>query len=324
MEVYVSRVQNLKEFLESKEPELLTAQLAVRHDLGSMFGGPSIDILNNVPLSERWEVVTQKRDDSDAIKYVFDKTHEALGSTLGELKERAEKAKRVEEIADAMRASGLKRDELAAAVEVKRGAEPPKRAKPAPRESKVYDLGHESFMVVEFDAVTDVDFEAFCALPYEQTQITLYGKTHDTPRLQKLYGVANYAFSTYKMVAEPIIPPPVQACIDYARLKYPKFEWNGALVNYYADGNNYIAAHSDDEKDLQSGAPILSFSFGATRTFRITKKNKEEKYRLDVPTESGSMIAMCGQMQKFFKHEIVKAPKIAGRRINVTVRCFKN
>ena len=32
--------------------------------------------------------------------------------------------------------------------------------------------------------------------------------------------------------------------------------------------------HSDDERDLVPGAPILSFSFGSTRTFRVTKKTE--------------------------------------------------
>jgi hypothetical protein len=35
------------------------------------------------------------------------------------------------------------------------------------------------------------------------------------------------------------------------------------------------------------------------------------------------MIAMCGDMQKQYKHEITKTTKKIGPRINVTIRSFK-
>jgi len=34
------------------------------------------------------------------------------------------------------------------------------------------------------------------------------------------------------------------------------------------------------------------------------------------------MIAMCGDMQKEYKHEITKTAKPVSPRINVTIRCF--
>jgi alkylated DNA repair dioxygenase AlkB len=39
------------------------------------------------------------------------------------------------------------------------------------------------------------------------------------------------------------------------------------LINYYANGNNYIGYHSDDERDLKSNGVIASLSLGASRDF---------------------------------------------------------
>jgi alkylated DNA repair dioxygenase AlkB len=114
--------------------------------------------------------------------------------------------------------------------------------------------------------------------------------------------------------------------MNHAKETYPEFNWTGALVNFYADGTQYIGKHADDERDLVAGAPILSYSFGAIRTFRIRDK-KTNEIKIDVPTHDNCMIAMCGNMQKQFTHEITKlSGKKAtelGKRINVTVRCLK-
>lgn len=184
-------------------------------------------------------------------------------------------------------------------------------------------LSATSYMLFRQSAI-ECSKEEFAAqwdlCPTERQVVNVYGPK-PIPRFQKLYGEAGYSFSGLTLVPEPVIPPLVERCLEYARIHWSNFAWNGALVNYYADGTQYIGAHSDDEKDLQGGAPILSFSFGAVRTFRV-KQKVTKKTRVNIPTEHGSLIAMYGEMQKDFTHEVPKTKK-AGPRINVTVRCFK-
>jgi alkylated DNA repair dioxygenase AlkB len=172
----------------------------------------------------------------------------------------------------------------------------------------------------EFDEFWDIH-------PLEHWEIMMFGKPIKIPRFQKLYGKTKftYKFSGTSMPADPIVPDLVQKCFDFAIEKYPKLKWNGALVNWYADGSHYIGAHSDDEEDMVDHTPILSFSFGGIRTFRIKKKtdaNDNEVEKMDFPTEDCCMIAMCGSMQKEYKHEITKTKKFVKPRINITVRCF--
>jgi len=84
--------------------------------------------------------------------------------------------------------------------------------------------------------------------------------------------------------------------------KFFKTDFNGILVNKYSDGNDYIGAHSDDEKCL-SDVGVVSISYGCTRKFRIRDKNSK-KIIGDIPTKPNEMIQMGGNFQQEFTHEI--------------------
>ncbi len=167
--------------------------------------------------------------------------------------------------------------------------------------------------------------EMWATIPETRNQIKLYGKTHDVPRFQKLFGDASYSFSGITLQPEPEIPALVERCLAFARDKYPAFEWTGALVNYYPDGNSCIGAHSDSEADLVKGAPICSFSFGGERALRIKYRGKGADVlvrKADVPCPDGSALIMGGDMQREFTHELPRTKRLVRSRINVTVRSF--
>lgn len=196
----------------------------------------------------------------------------------------------------------------------------------------MFNLSAKSWIQVTEKAVdvSDEDVQAMWdACPKTRDHITIYGKTHPLPRFQKLFGEARYKFSGIQLVPDPVIPALVQRCLDYAREKYPELSWNGALANFYPDGESYISPHSDDERDLTKGAPILSFSFGGVRTFLVQAKEKhlDKAYATEIkfPTKHNSLIVMGGGIQTEFTHGIPKTTKrdgVAKRRINVTVRAF--
>jgi alkylated DNA repair dioxygenase AlkB len=164
--------------------------------------------------------------------------------------------------------------------------------------------------------------------PTVHNKVKVFGKEHDIPRFERLYGTKPYSYSGITRMPEPVIPPLVQRCLDYAKEHHkPEEQWNGALVNWYMSRHHSIGAHSDDERDLVSGAPILSFSFGGARTFRIKKrkhvKETDAKEKLDIQTGHGMILAMCGNMQKEFTHEVTKTAKPVEPRINITIRAFR-
>lgn len=94
--------------------------------------------------------------------------------------------------------------------------------------------------------------------------------------------------------------------------------YNGILINKYKDGNDYISAHSDNEKDLEK-TNIISISFGSSRKFRIRDKNNKKIIK-DFIINSYDMIVMGGNFQEEFTHEIPIEKKIKDERISFTFR----
>ncbi len=95
-------------------------------------------------------------------------------------------------------------------------------------------------------------------------------------------------------------------------------KFNGILVNYYIDGNEYIGKHSDDEGNLGVEG-VIAISYGAIRKFRIRDK-KTNKIIQDIPTDPTKIIQMCGDFQKEFTHEIPVEKKVKEPRYSFTFR----
>ncbi len=94
--------------------------------------------------------------------------------------------------------------------------------------------------------------------------------------------------------------------------------YNSCLLNLYHNGNEGMAWHSDDEKDLQENGAIASLSFGAERKFSF--KHKQNKETISVLLEHGSLLIMKGATQKNWLHRLPPTKKISTPRINLTFR----
>lgn len=185
-------------------------------------------------------------------------------------------------------------------------------------------LGKNTIIKVIKQAIEDpqVD-ELFSYKPDTRDEIKIFGKTVKLPRYQKLYGEGTYKYSRMTMVADPNVPALVSKCIEYARENYSEFNWDVALVNWYMSGSDYVSWHSDDESDLAEGAPILSFSFGGSRLFKVREKDNHDNMRV-YPTENNMCIIMMGDCQKECEHTVTATKKQVNPRINITVRSLKS
>jgi len=94
--------------------------------------------------------------------------------------------------------------------------------------------------------------------------------------------------------------------------------FNGCLANFYENERDSVSMHSDDEADMEAGAPIASVSLGSVREFVV--KHKETKARHVIPLEHGSLIVMSGATQAVSRHGIPKSRRSCGPRINLTFR----
>jgi len=147
--------------------------------------------------------------------------------------------------------------------------------------------------------------------PWNQTTQKLWDKEYLTPRLTAWYGV--------RPEKEPI-PWTLELLMIKAKVEpLAGVEFNSVLLNYYRDGNDSVAWHSDKESIIGSQPVIASVSFGQVRSFDIRRKSDHaEKY--SVRLEHGSFCLMKAGLQEAFEHRIAKSARPMKARINLTFR----
>ena len=158
--------------------------------------------------------------------------------------------------------------------------------------------------------------------PWQQDQITVYGKTHLQPRLTALYGNEGkpYSYSNIKMVPHPwtFLLQKIKFHIE----SISNVSFTTVLLNYYRNGSDSNGWHADDEKELGINPTIASVSFGANRTFQL-KHNLDKNLKKSIVLEHGSLLVMKGTTQHFWKHQIPKTAKLIESRINLTFRVIE-
>lgn len=158
--------------------------------------------------------------------------------------------------------------------------------------------------------------------PWVQETIQMYGKLLKTPRLTAWYGDngKSYTFSGNKY--HPI--PWTEELLDIKNRIEPiaGISFNTVLLNYYRDGNDSVAWHSDDEYELGVKPVIASVSFGQMRRFDVRQKeDHQHKYSIDL--ENGSLLLMKGDLQHSWEHRIAKSTKPMKERVNLTFRVIR-
>ncbi|PJJ11021.1 alkylated DNA repair dioxygenase AlkB [Flavobacterium sp. 1] len=155
--------------------------------------------------------------------------------------------------------------------------------------------------------------------PWQQDEITVYGKKHLQPRLTALYGNEGkpYSYSNIKMQPHfwTFLLQKIKSLVESAT----ETNFTTVLLNYYRDGNDGNGWHADNEKELGMNPIIASLSLGAERNFQL-KHNTDTAQKKNIILENGSLLLMKGTTQHFWKHQIPKTAKTIGSRINLTFR----
>jgi alkylated DNA repair dioxygenase AlkB len=151
--------------------------------------------------------------------------------------------------------------------------------------------------------------------PWKQRLQKMWDKQVLTPRLTAWYGD--------RLEEEPI-PWTRELLMIKAKVEpLASVEFNSVLLNYYRDGNDSVAWHSDKENVLGKRPVIASVSFGQVRSFDIrSKTDHSEQY--SVRLEHGSCLLMKAGLQEAFEHRIAKSVKPMNARINLTFRVVKH
>ena len=159
-------------------------------------------------------------------------------------------------------------------------------------------------------------------IPWQQDNITVYGKSYAQPRLTALFGNEGKPYSYSNIVMQPHFWNPLTMFIKDKVEDITGEKFSTVLLNLYRDGKDSNGWHADNEKELGRNPVIASVSFGAVRPFYL-KHNSIENQRLKIDLEHGSLLLMKGETQHFWKHQIAKTAKPISPRINLTFRIIK-
>jgi alkylated DNA repair dioxygenase AlkB len=147
------------------------------------------------------------------------------------------------------------------------------------------------------------------ATPWQQRERKMYDRMVLDPRLTAYYGGANGLEWT-----------PLLEAIKAGVEAECKLSFNRVLLNYYRDGNDSVAWHSDTLPADGKHHAIASVTFGETRVFKVRAKANKNARVLDIPLTHGSFLLMGETMQDHYEHHIPKTSKSIGPRINLTFR----
>ena len=155
--------------------------------------------------------------------------------------------------------------------------------------------------------------------PWQEDDITVFGKTFKQPRLTALYGNNGRPYSYSNITMNPHM---FTEALNFIKSKIENqinTIFTTCLINLYRDGNDSNGWHADDEKELGLNPIIASVSLGEDRMFHFKHKtNKNWKQKMIL--QHGSLLIMKGQTQHTWLHQLPKTKKKIGKRINLTFR----
>lgn len=176
-----------------------------------------------------------------------------------------------------------------------------------------YDLpGTELQLWEQFFGKAEADryFKSLlAATPWQQRTRQMYDKWVLDPRLTAYYGGPKGLPWTELLVD-------IKATVEAAC----GLPFDRVLLNYYRDGNDSVAWHSDTLPSDGRHHPIASVTLGETRVFKVRHKSDKAVRPLDIPLTHGSFLLMGETMQELYEHHVPKTSRKVGARINLTFR----
>ena len=155
-------------------------------------------------------------------------------------------------------------------------------------------------------------------IPWRHDETVMFGKRIITARQMAWFGDREFDYRYSGNTHTAKLWTPELLTIKEAVEAASDSHYNSCLLNLYADGDQGMGWHSDDEKELSPNANIASVSFGAERRFDF--RHKESREKVSVFLEHGSLLVMGGTTQTHWHHQIPKTKKVTTPRVNLTFR----
>lgn len=151
-------------------------------------------------------------------------------------------------------------------------------------------------------------------VPWAQREMKMYDKMVVRPRLSAWYGKGKEESDSAALEWTPELLEIKSRVEEKTGVRF-----TSVLLNYYRDGNDSVAWHSDKDTVPGRKTEIASVSLGQVRSFDFRHKdNHSIKHSLDLG--HGSLLLMKGDLQRYWEHRIAKSTKPMKGRINLTFR----
>jgi alkylated DNA repair dioxygenase AlkB len=173
-------------------------------------------------------------------------------------------------------------------------------------------------------AEADQLLEQSLELEWQQNQFPAPGgKLIPMPRLELMFGDSerfNYTYSgSVTFSAQPW--PPFLAELRNRVEAATGYRYQIGVGNQYRTGQDSIGYHADDERSQGEHPAIASVSLGATRSFRLKRKQAGgQSFGFDL--SHGDLLLMQPGCQEEWVHALPKTSKNCGVRINWTFRPY--
>jgi len=158
-------------------------------------------------------------------------------------------------------------------------------------------------------------------IQFKPDEAIIFGKKIITKRKVAWYGESAYTYTYSKVTKQASIFTKELLALKAIVEKESGETYNSCLLNLYHSGEEGMGYHSDGEKMLKKEGAIASVSLGAARKFSF--KHKENKQRIDIVLENGSLLVMKEGTQKNWLHRLPPTKKVNAPRINLTFRTIE-
>jgi alkylated DNA repair dioxygenase AlkB len=176
----------------------------------------------------------------------------------------------------------------------------------------LFDLPESEYLLNKFIKETD----------WKQPVVKMYDKELLTPRLNAWFGDTSPGSYLIRKIPDARPWTSELLMIKDKVENLAGVHFNSVLLNYYRDGNDSVAWHSDKDSAPGTKTVVASVSFGQVRSFDIRNKlDHSEKYSIKL--EDGSYLLMKVGLQECWEHRIAKSAKIMKPRINLTFRLIR-
>ena len=155
-------------------------------------------------------------------------------------------------------------------------------------------------------------------IEWRNDEAVIFGRHIITKRKVAWYGDNPYGYKYSGIVREALPWTADLLALKVLTEELTGMSYNSCLLNLYHDGDEGMAWHSDDEKELAPGGAIASLSFGAERRFLF--RHKGTKQVVETMLAPGSLLVMRGATQDRWLHSLPKMKRVTRPRVNLTFR----